>query len=528
MREIVTDIATGDGVLTSVYQGSKLLRDAVAVTMGPKGRNVLFKKLHHNPGMTHDGVTVANLVSSRDPQQQVALEILRQAALKQDSMIGDGTTTVTVLAHAILEHAIKAVDDGHNPMMLRRQLEEKGDEVVKILEENIDKEVTLEKLIDIATVAAGDSAIGLEVGTVVHEAGSNTPVLLNFSDSDKTYTEVISGIKIDGAPASPYLLEGSTDELVSPKIFVVDARLRERDDILPLLRCMAEFPQEDRNFLIVCTDIAGDALAYAITNKRRGFANIAVSRVPEAVSGKTIYLRDIAAACGATLIAPNTANNLREVAQAYAGSADKVIVNQLETVIVNGGAPQEDFEGYIAALKSSQKKAKTKEEREFIQNRLLMLEQKAISIFVGGRSESDAEERHYRYEDAVGASRTALRGGVVPGGGTLYLHAAANLPGDDQATLILSNALVAPLHTVLSNAGIDYKMDEMGLGKGYDVLHPESGVVNLVEVGILDPAESEIESFKTAVAVAGLLLTSGAIIVDKIVGEEDAEDSKVN
>lgn len=521
MPRIETKILSDQETLEAVYSGAKLLYDAVGVTLGPTGKNVLFQKLHKKPGLTHDGVTVAQLVSSNDPAEQVALEIMREAALKQDSVIGDGTTTVTVLTYAVLNEAIAAMRGmGINPMVLKRELDALLPSLIKDIEALVEKDVDLETTINVATVAAGDKEIGKTVGEVVFEAGANTPILLNFSDSDETYAETIRGIRLEGGPASPYLLQESKETIANPFIFVVDAKLRQRDDVLPLLRTMSQFPEDQRNFLVICNDIAGDALSYMVANKVNGFANIAVSRVSSEIKNKSVYLSDIALMCNATVIAPNTPNNLRDHSADCAGRAKEVIVSLTDTIIVEGQGVEEDVAGRREELATAHKEAKTKGERSFLKERLKMLEQKVISIYVGGKSASDAEERHYRFEDAVGAARAALYGGVVPGGGTLLFHVGETMKQDTTAEKVVSAALKLPLRKVMSNAGIDISEHEISLGKGINVLKPENGVVDLWEEGIIDPAKSEIESVKTAVTVAGLLITSGALIVDMEVHDE--------
>lgn len=521
MKRLEVEVIKDDDARSAVMRGAKLLHDAVSVTMGPKGQNVLFKKIERKAGVTHDGVTVANLVESNEPREQVGLEIIREAALKQDSVVGDGTTTVTVLAYALLDAAHKlSQEKGLNPMQIRRELDARLPEVIEALERLVDKEMTEEKLVQVATVASGDKVIGEMVGKEMFKSGGNTPILLNFSDSTETYAETINGFKLDGGPASPYLLEGVKDEISDVGIFVIDAKLRQRDDVLPLLRTFAEVPQQDRNFLILCRDIAGDALSYLVTNKVKGFANLAVSRVPSEIKDPSTYLKDIAVMVGATVIAPNTAHNLREPSLKYAGAADKVVVSQLETVVVGGKGIQEDVDTYKNTLEKELKDAKTKAERKHYEDRLLQLRQAIVSFYVGGQSESDAEERHYRFEDAVGASKTALRSGIVPGGGTALYFVASNLRGTEVSSQIFNYALAQPAMTILKNAGIEYSTSELSLNKGYDVLHPEKGVIDLKKAGIVDPAESEIEAVRTATAIAGLLLTAGAVIVDKVVGDE--------
>jgi chaperonin GroEL len=308
---------------------------------------------------------------------------------------------------------------------------------------------------------------------------------------------------------------GIKDELHSPRIVVVDGKLRDKEDILPLLRIIAQMQEGERNILIVCSDIAGDALQYVIMNHLKGFAKMAVARVPTHIKSQTEYLSDLAVSCGATVMSKNTGATYFEPLLEYFGSAKKVTIQPQETVIVEGQAIPEDMNTRIATLVDLKKTGKTPNARKFAEDRLANLEQKIVAIYVGGQSETDAEERHYRFEDAIGASKAALRGGIVPGGGTLLFCVGAGLFTRGDAGPILGHALRAPLFKVLDNAGVTTDELIIKVGRGIDVMHPEDGVIDLVERGIVDPAESEMECVKTAVAIAGLLMTTGAMVVDK-------------
>lgn len=517
-----TKILTDSDPLDAVLAGAEKLYKAVSVTMGPRGSNVIFRKYGKRVGVTHDGVTVAKMVKIDDEAQDVGADLLREAAMKLDATTGDGTTTVTVLAYHILKEAATAIKAGESPMKLKLALEALQPGIIEQIEKHTDKDVTLEKLQQVASVASGNKDIGESVGKIINDAGKDTPIMLGFSDSTETHAEVIDGFKIDSGPASPYLMDGAGVklEIHEPKVIVVDAKLRDKEDVLPILRLTATIPNEERRFLLVCSDIAGDALAYMVSNRLKGFADIAVARVPQHIQSQSEYLSDVAVACGAQVLSRNTGNTLREPKLEHFGSCGKVTVEPRETVIIGGKTIPEDFEVRIASLKDFQKTSKTAAGRKFASDRLMTLEQKVVSIFVGGQSETDAEERHYRFEDAVGACRAALRGGVVPGGGTLLYDVAVKLlAGPDDAHHILGVALRAPLDKILNNAGV-IPQAEMFVGRGYDVMHPQDGVIDLVERGIIDPAESEIECVKTAITIAGLLMTAGALIVDEVSDEK--------
>lgn len=525
---ITTEILLDGDPLTAILAGAEKLYKAVSATMGPRGGNVVFRKYGRTVGITHDGVTVAKLVRDDDEAADAAIDIMREAALKLDAMTGDGTTTVTVLTYHILKEAARAIREGENPMKLRLALEDLKQVIIDEIDRNTDKDVTLPKLIDVASVAGGSRKIGEEVAKIVFEAGSDTPVTLGFSESPRTYAELIDGFKINSGPASPYFIRGGgvKTEIINPYIIIVDAKLRDKEDIMPILRVGATLPDEERHLLFIASDIAGDALQFLIANHVKGFAEIACARVPQGINAHTEYLSDLAVAVGARMVSRNGNENIRDFKPEFFGHADRVTVEPLETVIIGGKRIQEDFDERVSQLQEMKKEHKTGPGRKFADDRLKTLTQKVVSIYVGGQTEQDAEERHYRYEDAIGASRAALRGGVVPGGGTLLCIASIQVFAQGAAGAILGAALCKPLDKIWENAGVEIKENSkaIAIGKGIDVLHPEDGVIDLVERGIIDPAESEIEAVKTAITVAGLLITTQALIVDR--GNPDGQTSQ--
>jgi len=438
-------------------------------------------------------------------------------------VVTHNTTTVTVLAYHILKEAAKLIKAGENPMKVKLALDRAQQQVLDIIHSATTRDITEEQLISVASIAAGDKEVGQEVGGLMFKAGGHTPISLGFSDAAETTTEMIKGFKIDSGPANPYLMEGAGTSLVidNPKIIVVDGTLRDKEDVVPILRVISALEPDERGFLLVVGDIAGDAMQLMVINRLKKFANLSIARVPAHINSHTEYLADIAISTGATVLTKNTGNTYMEPDISHFGSAERVIVEPRETIIVNGASIPEDLDSHKSALKEFSMKAKDGISRKFAEDRLMTLEQKVVSIMVGGQSETDAEEKHYRYEDAVGASRAALRGGVVPGGGTL-LYAAS----EQVESPILKIALKAPMTKVLSNAGVDVP-EGVAVGYGIDVMNPDDGLVSMTQRGILDPAESEIECVKTAISIAGLLITSGAIIVDINKQEQNEAQSQL-
>lgn len=508
MKTHITDSDTLDIVLSGVEK----LYKAVSATMGPRGAHVIIRKAGGRTFVTRDGVSVAKAFKNTDSAaEDVVSDLVREAATRLDATTGDGTTTVTVLTYHILKNAAELVKQGENPMKIKLALDALTETIVAKIKEVTSTKVTEKELIAVATISSGDAKIGEAVGKTIFEAGKDTPVLLGFSGDTETTTEVINGFKINSGPASPYLLEGAGMklEIDNPKIIVVDAKLRDKSDVMPLLEQIAELPPEDKKFLLVCSEIAGDALSILVVNRLKGFAEIAVARVPDKINGKSEYLADLAVAVGAKVLSRNTGYSIANPSVKHFGSAEKVVVELNETVIINGQSVPEDLETHLHSLEELRKNQEAAI-RQFALDRLKTLEQKVVSIHVGGLTEAEAQEKHYRYEDALGASKSALRSGVVPGGGTLLYAISRDIIGP------LGDALEAPMDKILGNAGIEtWDPGDIKPGVGIDILHPEDGIVDLVERGILDPAESEIECVRTAIATAGLLLTSGAMLVDE-------------
>jgi chaperonin GroEL len=519
---VKTYILTDEEPLDAILAGAKKLFQAVSTTMGPRGSNVIIRKAGGRSFVTHDGVTVAKSVKLDDPAEDVAADLLREAAMKLDTTTGDGTTTVTVLAYNLLAELADLVRAGDNPMAVKRELDKLLPQVVEAIKKASIKVKTEKQLVQVATISSGSEEIGKAVGQAVYRAGKDTPIILGFSDTTETLTETIKGVRIESGSASAYLLDQGIKSIIeNPKVIVCDAKLRDKNDVLPIMKVIeSSFGPGERNFVLITSDVAADALSMLVMNRLKGFANIGVVRVPQHIQNHTDYLADIAISTGATVMSRNTGASIMTPEVEYFGEADSAVVKLAETLIINGDASVEDLDARRAVLRETAKKAPEKEVRGYAESRLKFLGQEVISIHVGGQSDTEAEEKHYRYEDALGAAQSALRHGVVPGGGTLLYTIARSLP-DTQVGQAFGNALCSPMETVLYNAGIEAsaELGRIDIGFGYDVMHPEEGPVLLDQRGVIDPTESELESVKTAVTIAGLLLTSGAMIVDEVIKE---------
>jgi len=518
---MITTITTEDTTKT-ILNGAKKLYEAVSTTMGPRGSNVIFRKHGAKVAVTHDGVTVAKAVSLGEGTEDVGADLLREAAMKLDSTTGDGTTTVTVLAYHMLKAALKEIESGKNPMKLKLSLDKDQIQVLDAIKKHT-KEAGEEEIIQVAQVASGDKEIGQEVGELVNKVGKDTPIFLEMGEASETTQEVINGFKIYSGSASPYLLDesGVRHEARDVNVIVVDAKLRDKDDVMPILRLINTLEPTNRKILLVANEVAGDALSLLLVNTAKGLADIMVVKTPQTIKNSTDYLTDLAISTGGILLSRNGSHPLDKISSAHMGYAKRVIVELTETTIIEGVADQELLTTHRGHLEKLVDTATNSEVKKFAEERLQTLGQKIAIIRIGGQSGSEIEEKHFRYEDAVGAAKAAARGGVVPGGGTLFYELSHSVKNP-----ILKAALKAPIQKIYENAGIELNdyMNDIRAGYGVDVMNPDKGVINLISQGIIDPSESEEQCIRTAVAISGLLMTSGAIIVDEIRENKNASE----
>jgi chaperonin GroEL len=510
---MITTIITEDTTKT-ILNGAKKLYEAVSTTMGPRGSNVIFRKHGKKVAVTHDGVTVAKAVTLGEGAEDVGADLLKEAAMKLDSTTGDGTTTVTVLAYHMLKEALKEIESGKNPMKLKVALDKDQIQILDAIK-SATKEAGAEEIIQVAQVASGDKEIGQEVGELVSKVGKDTPIFLEMSESTETTTEVINGFKIYSGSASPYLLDesGIRHEAREVNIIAVDAKLRDKDDVMPILKLIGSLDPTNRKVLLVANEIAGDALSLLLVNTAKGLADISVVKTPQNIKNSTDYLTDLAISTGGILLSRNGSHPLDKISPAHMGYAKRVIVELTETTIIEGVADQEFLATHRANLEKLVDTATNQDVKQFAEQRLNTLGQKIAIVRVGGQSESEIEEKNFRYEDAIGAAKSALKSGFLPGGGTFFYELSHKIKNP-----ILKAALKAPIKKIYENAGIELNdyMNDIRSGYGVDVMNPDRGVVDLVKEGIIDPSESEEQCIRTAVAISGLLMTSGAIIVDEI------------
>lgn len=518
-----------------VLAGAKELYDAVSVTMGPKGRNVVIGKSYGGPTVTHDGVTVAKAVDlpvdAKDEGtygRNIGAELVKQAASKTNDTVGDGTTTSTILAYHILEEANRLIEAGHNPMDLRKGLEEAAEQalaaVTKASEPISGKK---DKIAQVATVSAGDSEIGNMIADVMEAVGPEGSVTVEQSQALGIEKEVVEGFKIDRGYVSAYMVtDPARMEAVyeKPLIMVTDKKISSIQEILPLLEKVAQGGKKE--LVIIAEDVEGEALATLVLNRLKGVFNALAIKAPSFGDRRKAVLEDIAVLTGATVISDERGLSFDTVGLEVLGSARKIIADKDSTTIIEGTGDMSEVKARITQLKSQIENATSEFDKEKMEERLAALAGKVAVIKVGGATETEVEEKKFRVDDAVAATKAAVAEGIVPGGAVTLIDVAGELDTsvgklDDSQKVgwtILSHALVQPFKHLMSNAGLNAeeklaKVREAKAGQGFDV----NDAVNLIDLkaaGIVDPAKVTKEAIQNAVSVAGTAMTMGSLIVD--------------
>jgi len=513
-----------------VLGGAQILYDAVKTTMGPKGRNVVISKSYGGVTVTHDGVTVAKGVDIADVDDEtlgykVGAELIKQAANKMNDVAGDGTTTVTVLTYHILNEANKLIAAGHNPMLLRKGLEAAAHDVIKKLSgmaEDVKGKKT--RVAEVATISAGDSEIGNLIATIIDKVGKDGVVTVEEGQGLQLESEVVEGFTMDRGFVSAYMVTDTTRmEAVfnKPSILITDKKISSVQDFLPLLEKLAQAGKKD--LVIIAEDVEGEALGTLILNKLKGVFNTVAVKAPSFGDKRKDRLEDIAILTGGTVISEDQGTTFEDVELAMLGSARKVIVTKDETTIIEGSAKTSQIKSRIAQINAQIKESTSEYDREDRERRRASLEGKVAVIKVGGATETEIEEKKFRVDDAVAATKAALDEGIVSGGGVTLINLAGHIKieGHDSQSAgaqLLQNALEQPFRILLENAGVnpDEWLPQVKKGKtgqGINVNNPTK-LVDLKANGVVDPARVTKEAIQNAVSIAGTSMTMGALVVD--------------
>jgi chaperonin GroEL len=519
-----------DDARRRVLGGAQILFDAVKTTMGPKGRNVVISKSYGHPTVTHDGATVAKSVDLADVDDEtlgykVGAELIKQAAAKMNDVAGDGTTTVTVLTYHILNEANKLIEQGHNPMQLRKGLEAAAQDAQKALD-GLAEDITGKKgrVAEVATISAGDAAIGQLIADVIDKVGKDGVVTVEEGQGLQMESDIVEGFTFDrGFVSALMVTDTSRMEAVydKPAIIVTDKKISSMQEILPILEQLVQSGKKD--LVLICEDVDGDALANLILNKLKGTFNCVAVKAPAFGDRRKDVLQDIAILTGATVISEDYANNFDTVDVDAVGSARKVIVTKDETTIIEGAGNKAELKARIDQIATQTQAATSDYDRDNLDQRRAALSGKVAVIKVGGATETEIEEKKFRVDDAVHAVKAALNEGVVPGGGVtlVELSKAIEVTGTSTEAAgqgLLKAALVKPFWQLMENAGLDAdaKLAEVikaKQGMGIDVNDPET-LADLKKIGVIDPVAVTRQAIQNAVSIAGTGMTMGALVVD--------------
>jgi len=509
-----------------MLRGVDILANAVRVTLGPKGRNVVLDKSFGAPRITKDGVTVAKEIELEDKFENMGAQMVREVASKTSDTAGDGTTTATILAHAIVREGSKAVAAGMNPMDLKRGVDLAVEAIVEDLKRNSKNVTSNEEIAQVGTISAnGDAEIGRFLADAMKKVGNEGVITVEEAKSLETELEVVEGMQFDRGYISPYFVTNADKmrvEMEDPYILINEKKLSGLNELLPLLEAVV---QTGKPLLIIAEDVEGEALATLVVNKLRGGLKVAAVKAPGFGDRRKAMLQDIAILTGGTAISEDLGIKLENVTLQMLGRAKKVMIEKENTTIVNGAGKKVDIEGRISQIKAQIEETTSDYDREKLQERLAKLAGGVAVIRVGGATEVEVKERKDRVDDAMHATRAAVEEGILPGGGVALLRASKALgrlrpANDDQKTgiEIVRKAITAPARQIAINAGEDGSvvvgkiLEKDQYAYGFDAQSGEYG--NLVSKGIIDPTKVVRAALHGAASIAGLLITTEAMVAE--------------
>ena len=514
-----------DQARDKVLSGAKQLYDAVKVTFGPKGQNVVIEKSYGNPVITHDGVTVAEAVDLGNTEanlgEQIGAKLIKSAAQKLNKVAGDGTTTVTVLTYNILNEANKLIAAGVNPMELRKGIEKAGEKIVSKIDQTAEKIAGDDKKVaEVATISAGDKEIGELIANVISKIGKDGIVTVEAGQGLEMEQEIVEGFSYDKGYSSPFFVtDVNRQEAVfdKPLILLTDKKISASNEILPILEKVAQAGHKD--LVIIAEEVSGEALSLLVLNKLKGVFNSLVLKAPAFGDRRKEILEDIAVLTNATVISEDKGMKLEDTEVAALGNAKKIIATKDSSTIISGAGSQKAVQSRIELIKSQANLATSDYDREQYEKRAAALSGKVAVIKVGGATETEIDEKKYRVDDAVAATKAALDEGIVAGGGVTLVNLANQLTEEDAGTKIVKNALKTPLLHILENAGLNAQallatIENAKPGQGINVMEPEKGLQDLKKAGVIDPARVTREAVQNAISIAATTITMGALIVD--------------
>ncbi|WP_067929989.1 chaperonin GroEL [Alicyclobacillus kakegawensis] len=508
----------------AMLRGVDVLADTVKVTLGPKGRNVVLEKKFGSPLITNDGVTIAKEIELEDPYENMGAQLVKEVATKTNDVAGDGTTTATVLAQAMVREGLKNVAAGANPMVLRKGIEKAVNAAVEEIRRISKKVEGRENTAQVAAISAGDEEIGALIADAMEKVGNDGVVTVEESKGFTTELEVVEGMQFDRGYISPYMVT-DTDKmeavLEDPYILITDKKIGNIQEILPVLERVV---QSSRPLLIVAEDVEGEALATLVVNRLRGTFTAVAVKAPGFGDRRKAMLGDIATLTGGQVISEELGLELKNTTIDQLGRARQVRVSKENTIIVDGAGEKKEIEARIQQIKNQIEETTSDFDREKLQERLAKLAGGVAVIKVGAATETELKEKKLRIEDALNATRAAVEEGIVPGGGTALVNAIKALEnvqaeGDELTGVnLVRKALEAPVRQIAENAGIEgsvvvERLKKESVGVGYNAATGEW--VDMIQAGIVDPAKVTRSALQNAASVAAMFLTTEAVVADK-------------
>ena len=512
-------------VRKALEAGVNQLADTVRVTIGPKGRNVVLDKSFGAPLITNDGVTIAKEIELEDPFENMGAQVVKEVATKTNDVAGDGTTTATVLAQAMINEGMKNLAAGANPIILRKGMKKATEAAVEAIAEMSSKVTGRDQIAKVAAISAADEEVGELVADAMEKVSNDGVITIEESKTMKTELDLVEGMQFDRGYLSAYFstdMEKMVAELDDPYILITDKKITNIQEILPLLE---QIVQSGKKLLIIAEDIEGEALTTLIVNKLRGTFSVCAVKAPGYGDRRKAMLEDIAILTGGTVISEEVGLELKDATLDQLGRAKSVKVEKENTVIVDGEGDKDAIQARLGQIKAQIEETTSEFDKEKLQERLAKLSGGVAVIRVGAATETEMKESKLRLEDALAATKAAVEEGIIFGGGSAYIHASkkaaekvADLEGDEKtgANIILK-ALEAPLFQIAVNAGLEgavivNKVKEAEIGKGFDALHGE--YVDMVEKGIIDPAKVTRSALQNATSVASTLLTTESVVAN--------------
>ncbi|HIQ99060.1 MAG TPA: chaperonin GroEL [Candidatus Scybalocola faecavium] len=518
-------IKYGADARKALESGVNQLADTVRVTLGPKGRNVVLDKSYGTPLITNDGVTIAKEIELEDAFENMGAQIVKEVATKTNDVAGDGTTTATVLAQAMINEGMKNLAAGANPIILRKGMQKATDAAVEAIAEMSQKVTSKSQITRVAAISAGDDSVGEMVADAMEKVTNDGVITIEESKTMKTELDLVEGMQFDRGYLSAYMctdMEKMEANLENPYILITDKKISNIQEILPLLE---QIVQTGAKLLIIAEDVEGEALATLVVNKLRGTFSVVAVKAPGYGDRRKAMLEDIAILTGGQVISEELGYELKDATIDMLGRAKSVKVQKENTIIVDGMGDAQAIKDRVAQIKAQADETTSEFDKEKLLERLAKLSGGVAVIRVGAATETEMKEKKLRMEDALAATRAAVEEGVICGGGSAYIHAAKKvakmaegLTGDEKtgANVVLK-ALEAPLYHIAANAGLEgaviiNKVRESEVGVGYDALNET--YVNMLDAGIIDPAKVTRSALQNATSVASTMLTTESVVAD--------------